>query len=511
MKLTIVEPRRLLDSDRGRDTAIPGRPTTAKQAGKAPPAARPRHRPGRRPHPWAADGFLALTGAGFGAVVGEVITGETLGSLKAPGGVLIAGGRFAGFAGAYLMLVMVLLIARMGWLERAVGQDKLVRWHRRVAPWALGLITAHVVLVTLGYAQSSKTGAFHQFWVFLSSYPDILAATVAFGLLVMVAVTSVRTARRRLKYETWWVVHLYTYIALALAFAHQIVTGASFVGHPLARAIWATAWASTAGLVLAYRLGLPIVFNLRHQLRIERVGEEAPGVYSVVCRGRRLDRLAVTGGQFFQWRFLTRDLWWQAHPYSLSALPRPPLMRVTVKAVGDHSRAVAQLKPGTRAWVEGPYGAFTHHAQSTDRVALIAAGVGITPLRAMLEDLPANVDVAVIVRASAPEDLVHRDEVATLVERRGERPTRWSARAGRRASTPAPWAVCSPTSPGATFISVGRRASARASWPRPSPWGYRGSVSTTKRSPSSHEQIQYPRPEQGPAMKRAHASWRRQP
>jgi predicted ferric reductase len=337
----------------------------------------------------------------------------------APGGALIAGGRFAGFVGAYFMLIMVLLIARMGWLERAVGQDRLVRWHRRIAPWALGLITAHVVLITLGYAQSSKTGALRQLWVFLSSYPDVLAATVGFGLLVMVAVTSVRIARRRLKYETWWVVHLYTYIALALAFAHQIVTGVSFVGHPLARAIWATAWGSTAGLVLVYRFGLPVVRNLRHQLRVERVGEEAPGVYSVICRGRRLDRLAVTGGQFFQWRFLTGDIWWQAHPYSLSALPRPPLMRVTIKALGDHSRAIAQLKPGTRVWIEGPYGAFTHHAQSTGRVALIAAGVGITPVRAMLEDLPAHVDVAVIVRASAPEDLVHRDEVATLVERRG--------------------------------------------------------------------------------------------
>jgi len=169
--------------------------------------------------------FLALVGTGFGVVVGEVVTAESRGALVAPGGLLIAGGRFAGFAGAYLMLVMLLLIARIGWLERAVGQDRLVRWHRRVSPWALGLITTHVVLITLGYAQAAKTGALRQFWTFLSSYPDVLAAAVAFGLLVMVAVTSVRIARHRLKYETWWVVHLYTYMALALAFAHQIATG----------------------------------------------------------------------------------------------------------------------------------------------------------------------------------------------------------------------------------------------------------------------------------------------
>ena len=92
-------------------------------------------------------------------------------------------------------------------------------------------------------------------------------------------------------------------------------------------------------------------------------------MFSVICRGRRLDRLAVSGGQFFLWRFLTRDLWWQAHPYSLSALPRPPYIRVTIKALGDQSRGILQLPPGTRVAIEGPYGVFTRHARMSDRVA----------------------------------------------------------------------------------------------------------------------------------------------
>jgi predicted ferric reductase len=377
------------------------------------------HRPGHAPRPRVADACAALAGLGFGATLGAVITGETRGSLAAPGGLLIAGGRLAGFTGAYLMLIMVLLIARLPWLERTVGQDRLVGWHRRIGPWALILITAHVVLITLGYAQLSKSGALAQLWIFLSSYPDLLAAMVGFALLVMVGITSIRIARRRLKYETWWIVHLYTYLALSLAFAHQIVTGGSFIGHPLTRAIWITVWSLTAGLVLGYRVLLPLARNLRHQLRIVTVRAEAPGVYSVICSGRRLDRLAVSGGQFFQWRFLTRELWWHAHPYSLSALPRPPHIRLTIKAIGDQSRAIAHLKPGTRVGIEGPYGAFTHHARSQERVALIGAGVGITPLRALLEDLPATVDVTVIMRASSTNDLVHRDEVLALVEQRG--------------------------------------------------------------------------------------------
>lgn len=362
-----------------------------------------------------------MAGIGAGAVLAAVITGETRGSLAAPGGLLTAAGRLAGFSGAYLMLIMVVLVARLPLLERAAGQDQLVRWHRRLAPWAISLITAHVVFITLGYAQAAQSGAAHQLWVFLNSYRDMLMAMTGFGLLVLAAVTSWRLVRRRLRYGTWWVVHLYLYLGVALSLAHQLVSGVAFITHPLVRALWLVIWVATAGTVLVFRVVLPVLRSLRHQLRVVEVRTEAPGVVSVICQGRRLAELPAAGGQFLQWRFLTRDLWWQAHPFSLSALPRPPYLRVTVKAGGRQSRAIAQLRPGTRVAIEGPYGVFTAHARAGDRVALIGAGVGVTPLRALLEDLPTGTDVVVIVRASAVGDLVHREEIAALVRRLGGR------------------------------------------------------------------------------------------
>ncbi|MDA8291424.1 MAG: ferredoxin reductase family protein [Actinomycetota bacterium] len=379
------------------------------------------HRPGPAPRAGVADALAALAGIGFGATLGSVVATESWGELASRGGLLLAIGRLAGFTGAYLMLVMVVLVARLPWLEGAVGQDRLVRLHRRIAPCALWLIAVHVVTITLGYAQLTRTGPLHELWTFVTTYPDMLAAMVGFGLLVMAGVTSVRMARRRMRYESWWIVHLYTYLGLALAFAHQIVTGISFLGHPLAKAIWVVAWASTAGVVLVFRFFQPIWRSVYHAVRIVSVREEVPGVCSVICSGRHLDRLAVSGGQFFQWRFLVPGLWWQAHPYSLSALPKPPYMRVTVKGIGDQSRAVARLRPGTRVAIEGPYGAFTRHARATDKVLLVGAGVGITPVRALLEDLPRGVDVSVVVRASTPEEVVHGDEVAALVAERGGR------------------------------------------------------------------------------------------
>ena len=319
------------------------------------------------------------------------------------------------------MLIMVVLVARLPWLERAAGQDRLVRWHRRVSPWALGLIAAHVGLITLGYAQAAQTGAVREVWVLLTSYPDILAAFAGFGLLVLAGFTSVRIVRRRLRYETWWVVHLYLYLGIALASLHQVADGVSFIGHPLVRDLWILIWVATAGMVALFRVLLPIWRSLRHQLRIVAIRTEAPGVVSVICQGRRLDRLPVSGGQFLLWRFLARDMWWQAHPYSLSALPTERYLRITIKGLGDQSRAVARLQPGTRVAIEGPYGTFTSHASTCEAVLLIGAGVGVTPLRAMLEDLPNGTDVVVVLRASTVDDLIHRREVAELVYQRGGR------------------------------------------------------------------------------------------
>ena len=370
--------------------------------------------------PWVANVLGVLGVAGLILIVGIVVAGESRASLASPGGWLMAAGRLFALTGTYLMLVMVVLIARLPWLERTVGQDRLVRWHRTIGGWPIVLIAAHIVTVTLGYAALTKTGFLHQFWTFVVHYPDILAGLVAFGLLVMAGVSSYRLVRQKMKYETWWAVHLYVYLGLVLAFAHQIKTGVMFLGHPVTRNFWIALWIGAAAATLTSRVIAPVITNLRLRLRVADVTEEAPGVYSLTVTGRNLNRLAVAGGQFFQWRFLTRGLWWHSHPYSLSALPRPPFMRVTVKGLGDQSQAVARLAPGTRVFVEGPYGTFTRHARTTDRVVMVAAGVGITPLRALLEDLPSQVDVTVLVRASSADEIVHRDEVASLVAlRRG--------------------------------------------------------------------------------------------
>src|SRR3954447_21852771 len=425
MSKTLIPPRDAAHGAAAAAIEMPGRAASLwldRPATGRPPARRPERRGGpARRRPVVVDVLAALAGIGLGVTIGLEVTAESAGSLAAPGGIATALGRLTGLAAAYAMVVVVLLVARIPPLERAIGQDRLVRWHRRLGPWPLYLLVAHGVLITVGYARAAPDGVLHQFGQLLWTYPGVLAATVGFVALIAAGVTSYRLARRRMAYETWWAVHLYGYLALFLSFSHQVDTGASFVGHPAARAWWTALWVGTLALVLVARIGLPVWRSLRHGLTVVGVRPEGPDAYSVLLRGRRLDRLPVAGGQFLQWRFLRRGLWWQAHPYSLSAAPTHRHLRITVKVLGDHSATLGRLRAGTRVAIEGPYGVFTPETRHSDRVLLVGAGVGITPVRALLEELPDDADVVVVLRGSRPEDLVLRDEVADHVRHRGGR------------------------------------------------------------------------------------------
>jgi predicted ferric reductase len=373
----------------------------------------------RAPRSLVVDLAAALAGLGLGAVIGLAITAESWRALSAAGGWATFAGRLFGLLGAYLMLVMVLLMARIPLLEKAAGQDRLTLWHRRIGGWPIVLIAWHGFFITLGYAEAARSGFWSQALTLVKGYPDVLATVAAFGLLLLAGVSSWRAARRRMRYESWWVIHLYIYLALGLAFAHQIRTGASFVGHPLTELVWSLAWASAAGAVACFRVGLPLWRSLHHGLRVVAVTPESAGAVSIVLAGRHVERLRVEGGQYFQWRFLERGMWWQAHPYSLSAMPVPPYLRITAGVRGDLGPSLLSLRPGTRVAFEGPYGTFTGERRNASRVLLVGAGLGVTPIRAILEQLPPGTDAVVILRASHHDELVLHHELSALVQAKG--------------------------------------------------------------------------------------------
>ncbi|MEU2924341.1 ferredoxin reductase family protein [Streptomyces sp. NPDC007251] len=330
---------------------------------------------------------------------------------------LIVLGRLCGLYGALLMAFQLLLVARLPWLDRRIGMDRLTRWHRWTGFGLLWTLLTHAVFIVFGYAQASSMDPVNQLVNLAETVEGVLRAIVALGLIVVVGAVSARWARRRLAYETWHFLHLYTYVAVVLAFTHQVAAGTTFTSSPLARAYWYTLWGAALGAVLLGRVVLPLWRNLRHRLRVAAVVPESDDVVSVYVTGRDLDRLPARSGQFFLWRFLTRDRWWQANPFSLSAAPDGRTLRLTAKASGDGSASLRHLRVGTRVFAEGPYGAFTALHRTRPESVLIAGGVGVTPIRALLEDMQGH--AVVIYRVSTDRDAVLYDELRDLALTKG--------------------------------------------------------------------------------------------
>jgi predicted ferric reductase len=400
-------------------TAGPGAAAHRAVAPVAPAGALPG--PGRI---WAR-ALLAVIAAGVLPVLAVWWQGTVPGSLRGAGDYLAAAGRVSGLLGAYLLLVLVALMARIPWLEHRVGSDVTARYHRALGEYTVILLSAHAVLLVIGYGLQSGTDPVSQTITVELSYPDVLMATVALGLLIMVGVVSARAVRRTLAYETWYFVHLYVYLAMALAFAHEFAVGADFSASPRNRVLWSAVHIAVFATLVVFRFVVPVSRSVRHSLRVAQVVVEGPGVVSIYLTGRGLDRLGCEAGQFLRWRFLARGLWWESHPYSLSAPPTDHTLRITVKDLGDGSGRLGRLRPGTRVWFEGPYGAFTARRSRTrpgrrPRSLLIAGGTGITPIRALYETLPGmGSDVILLYRASRPQDLVFWQELEAIAHHRG--------------------------------------------------------------------------------------------
>jgi predicted ferric reductase len=327
-------------------------------------------------------------------------------------------GRISGLAATVLLLAQVVLMARVPALERAFGQDRLARIHRLVGFTSFNLMLAHIVTITWGYALGQVTRTPATLWDLTIHYPGMLLAVAGTACLFLVVLTSIKAARRQLRYESWHLMHLYAYLGVGLALPHQLWTGQQFTDSTPKTVFWWTAWSLAAATVLIWRIGRPLLLNLRHQLRVTSVVDEGAGIWSVHLTGRRLDRLQVEAGQFLTWRFLGRAGWTRANPYSLSAAPDGRRLRITAQVVGDGSGAIRGLAPGSRAFVEGPFGRLSARARTRPKVALIGAGVGITPLRALAEGMEYAPGEAILIERFTSQPLF-ATEVDSLTRDRG--------------------------------------------------------------------------------------------
>jgi predicted ferric reductase len=324
----------------------------------------------------------------------------------------IAFGRLTGLLAEIFILVQLVLVGRIPFVEKTIGFDKLNAVHRTIGYWLSSTIILHPILLVVGYAYVNDVSFSHQFVTFFTNYEDV--ANAVFGLMVLIfaSILSIKFIRKALAYETWHVFHLGMYVAIVAFFGHQVMNGDLVEGY--AFAYWYALNFSVFGFFICYRFIRPFYLFGKHRFFIERVVQETKDVYSVYIGGINLEKFKYDSGQYIHVSFLMKGMW-QPHPFSISSAMNGKHIRLSIKSSGDFTERIKNLRVGVKVLLEGPFGKFTENVAVKDKYLFVAGGIGITPIRAMLESLSKkSKDISLLYANKTPLDIALREEIEGL-------------------------------------------------------------------------------------------------
>lgn len=352
--------------------------------------------------------FVTVTFLLDGGLAGVTDLATGLGSIS----------RWTALVATDLLLIQMLLISRVPWLERLYGHDRTTVAHKKLGKPILYLVIAHFLASLIQYAVQDNKNIIAEAITLITSSNDLLLSFIALAAMIVVVVTSIKIARARISYEAWYLVHLISYVAVIAAVPHEFSTGQDIAGKPLQSAFWIALYLFVAGNLVWFRFALPILKMFRHGFKVIAVKRESSDTASIYVGGRGMSGLTAQAGQFYIVRVMTPSQWWRPHPFSLSATPNSEYVRFTIGDRGDDTGAMLRLKPGTKVMLEGPYGVFTEERRTKEKVTLIAAGIGVPPIRALAESMVANPgDITIVYRTRNNDDaalLLELDKIATV-------------------------------------------------------------------------------------------------
>jgi predicted ferric reductase len=327
----------------------------------------------------------------------------------------LALGRLFGLLGMFFVLFQLILIGRTVWVERRYGHDALAKIHQENGRIALGLLILHPIFLILGHSWVSGLSFVDGFLNLVQTKPLVIFAPIGLIILFTIVLISNPLIMKRVKYEHWYYFHLFMYSAIALVIGHQFFAGTDFKTVPAFLGYWIALYIFVIGNFVLYRLMKPFLLYRRHKFVLDRRIQETHDTVSLYIKGRDKDKFNILPGQFLLMRFLLKGLWWQVHPFSISACPKGQEVRVTIKAEGDYTKELVQINPGTRVILDGPLGRFTRIASKKEKVLFIAAGVGITPIRSVMEDLALlGKNLLLIYGNKTSKDIIFQEELEAL-------------------------------------------------------------------------------------------------
>jgi len=320
-----------------------------------------------------------------------------------------------GFIGLAMMALQFALTARINRIEDSYGVDIILQFHRYISLVAVGLILLHPLILFVTDPETLSLLNFIE-----APWRARFAVTGTLALLALV-ITSVWRKRLKIPYETWRILHgILAVAALTLGLAHALGVG-NYLGLFWKVVLWSAIAAIALWLLIYVRLIKPWMM-LKRPFLVETVIPQRGDVWSLVLRPKGHEGMPFQPGQF---AWITLDISpfrMREHPFSMSSsAEQPDRLEFGIKALGDFTNTIKDIKPGTKAYLDGPYGVFTiDRYEDAAGFVLIAGGIGITPMMSMLlthADRQDERPFLLIYASQTWEDITFREELEALKEK----------------------------------------------------------------------------------------------
>jgi predicted ferric reductase len=245
-------------------------------------------------------------------------------------------------------------------------------------------------------------------------------AFISLGSLIVLVVTALWRAKLNIRYETWHLTHIALAIVAVTGGLLHMVGWSFYLTDPWKRALWIALTIFWFALLLYVRIAKPL-FMLRRPYRVAEVRKERGDSATLVMQPDGHAGFRFRPGQFGWLTLWGSPFKITGHPFSFSSSAEAGDGRVemTIRNLGDFTRALQDLPAGRRVYLDGPYGAFTI-GNPADMHVLIAGGVGITPMMSMLRTLADRRDTRPVVLLYGSKDwdsITFREELEALASR----------------------------------------------------------------------------------------------
>ena len=313
-----------------------------------------------------------------------------------------------GFVGLSMMCLQFALTARFERIKAPYGSDIVYAFHRETSVIAALFVLVHPVL--LFWTRDDMWQRINP----LTAPPPALFGLAAVGCLLIIIVVSIWRRRIRLEYDLWRRAHAWLAVAAVVAGVVHIVLIGHYLDTPAQRGLWIAYVAAFVGLILWVRLLKPLK-ELREPWIVREVLPERGGATSIILEPQGHPGIRFAPGQFAWITLFHHPLSDREHPFSFSgSAQQAPRLKFTIRDLGDFTKRVQGVTPGTVAYIDGPFGALSadRHPHAKGFV-LLAGGVGITPMVSHLETFADRGESRPIVLIYAVKTLAH----ATLQER----------------------------------------------------------------------------------------------